>query len=65
MLNLATPTVAVNHRLSSRWVDGPVVRAALGGGLLILDGMERVERNVLPLLNNLLENGEMQLEVGV
>ena len=34
------------------------------GRLLILDGIEKAERNVLPTLNNLLENREMQLEDG-
>ena len=29
-----------------------------------MDGVERVERNVLPVLNNLLENREAQLEDG-
>ena len=32
------------------------VRAALEGRVLILDGIEKTERNVLPVLNNLLEN---------
>lgn len=40
------------------------VRAALNGRILILDGMEKVERNVLPILNNLLENREMNLDDG-
>ena len=40
------------------------VRAALAGRLLILDGLEQVERNVLPALNNLLENREMGLDDG-
>jgi hypothetical protein len=31
---------------------------------LLLDGLERAERNVLPTLNNLLENREMNLEDG-
>ena len=39
-------------------------QAAINGRLLILDGVEQVERNVLPTLNNLLENREMQLEDG-
>lgn len=46
------------------YTDQACVRAAKYGRLLILDGMERVERNVLPLLNNLLENREMPLEDG-
>ncbi|KAL1924595.1 uncharacterized protein VTP21DRAFT_4249 [Calcarisporiella thermophila] len=46
------------------FVDGPAVRAAVHGRLLVLDGIEKAERNVLPLLNNLLENREMALEDG-
>ena len=34
------------------------------GRILILEGIEKAERNVLPVLNNLLENREMQLEDG-
>eukprot|EP00913_Durusdinium_trenchii_P006748 g6344.t1 len=34
------------------------------GRVLILEGLEKAERNVLPVLNNLLENREMQLEDG-
>jgi len=30
----------------------------------VLEGIEKAERNVLPILNNLLENREMQLEDG-
>jgi len=30
----------------------------------VLEGLEKAERNVLPVLNNLLENREMQLEDG-
>ena len=40
------------------------MKAAINGRVLILDGVEKVERNVLPLLNNLLENNEMQLNDG-
>ena len=43
--------------------DQAPVKAALNGHWLVLDGMERAERNVLPLLNNLLENREMSLDV--
>eukprot|EP00117_Sycon_ciliatum_P049088 scpid7831/ scgid4687/ Uncharacterized protein KIAA0564 homolog len=46
------------------YVDQAAVRAALEGRILILDGIEKAERNVLPVLNNLLENREMQLEDG-
>eukprot|EP01059_Diplonema_ambulator_P003961 TRINITY_DN1366_c0_g3_i1.p1 TRINITY_DN1366_c0_g3~~TRINITY_DN1366_c0_g3_i1.p1 ORF type:complete len:1824 (+),score=656.81 TRINITY_DN1366_c0_g3_i1:37-5472(+) len=46
------------------FVDQPAVRAAIHGRVLILDGVERVERNVLPIINNLLENREMSLEDG-
>jgi hypothetical protein len=40
------------------------VRAATEGRILILEGVEKAERNVLPVLNNLLENREMHLEDG-
>lgn len=40
------------------------VRAATKGRILILEGIEKAERNVLPVLNNLLENREMHLEDG-
>lgn len=46
------------------YVDQAAVRAALEGRILILDGIEKCERNVLPILNNLLENREMHLEDG-
>jgi len=36
----------------------------LDNRLLIIEGIEKAERNVLPLLNNLLENREMHLEDG-
>lgn len=49
---------------SAKYVDQCVVRAALQGKILILDGLERAERNLLPILNNLLENREMALEDG-
>ena len=42
----------------------PQVRAALQGRVLVLDALERAERNVLPTLNNLLENREMALDDG-
>ncbi|CAJ1380979.1 unnamed protein product [Effrenium voratum] len=44
--------------------NAPAVEAALHGRVLILEGMQKAERNVLPLLNNLLENREMSLEDG-
>lgn len=40
------------------------VKAATQGRVLILEGIEKAERNVLPVLNNLLENREMQLDDG-
>ncbi|KAI7849218.1 AAA domain-containing protein [Circinella umbellata] len=42
----------------------PAVRAAIHGRILVLDGIEKAERNVLPILNNLLENREMGLDDG-
>ena len=46
------------------FIDSAPVRAALHGRLLLLEGIERAERNVLPTLNNLLEAREMSLEDG-
>lgn len=40
------------------------VRAAINGRILVIEGVEKAERNVLPVLNNLLENREMHLEDG-
>ena len=42
----------------------PAVSAALLGRVLVVEGVEKAERNVLPVLNNLLENREMQLKDG-
>lgn len=49
---------------TARWTESAPVRAALNGRVLILDGIEKVERNVLPTLNNLLENREIALDDG-
>ena len=38
------------------YVDQCAVRAATKGRVLVLEGIEKAERNVLPVLNNLLEN---------
>uniref|UniRef100_A0A3Q2TY78 von Willebrand factor A domain-containing protein 8 n=1 Tax=Fundulus heteroclitus TaxID=8078 RepID=A0A3Q2TY78_FUNHE len=46
------------------YLDQCAVRAATQGRVLVLEGLEKAERNVLPVLNNLLENREMQLEDG-
>uniref|UniRef100_A0A669BIT7 von Willebrand factor A domain-containing protein 8 n=1 Tax=Oreochromis niloticus TaxID=8128 RepID=A0A669BIT7_ORENI len=46
------------------YIDQCAVRAATRGRVLVLEGLEKAERNVLPVLNNLLENREMQLEDG-
>ncbi|VDB87134.1 unnamed protein product [Peniophora sp. CBMAI 1063] len=46
------------------YVDSGAVRAVKHGRILILEGVERAERGILPLLNNLLENREMNLEDG-
>lgn len=46
------------------YVDQAPVRAAINGRLLVLDGLEKAERNVLPTLNNLLENRELPLDDG-
>lgn len=46
------------------YFDQSAVRAATQGRVLIIEGIEKAERNVLPVLNNLLENREMHLEDG-
>ncbi|KAH8060146.1 ATPase [Aureococcus anophagefferens] len=46
------------------FADQAPVEAAVHGRVLVLEGVEKAERNVLPLLNNLLENREMALEDG-
>ncbi|WFD43708.1 hypothetical protein MPSI1_002372 [Malassezia psittaci] len=47
-----------------RYDDGPVVRAMKNGHILILEGIERAERGVMPILNNILENREHNLPDG-
>ncbi|XP_060525989.1 von Willebrand factor A domain-containing protein 8 isoform X2 [Cylas formicarius] len=49
---------------TAKYFDQSAVRAATEGRILILEGVEKAERNVLPVLNNLLENREMNLEDG-
>uniref|UniRef100_T1INA4 von Willebrand factor A domain-containing protein 8 n=1 Tax=Strigamia maritima TaxID=126957 RepID=T1INA4_STRMM len=49
---------------SAHFIDQCAVRAAIEGRILVVEGIEKAERNVLPVLNNLLENREMQLEDG-
>ncbi|PWY99398.1 hypothetical protein BCV70DRAFT_162599 [Testicularia cyperi] len=44
--------------------DGPVVRAMKNGHLLILEGVEKAERGVTPIINNILENREQNLADG-
>ncbi|KAK0451876.1 AAA domain-containing protein [Armillaria borealis] len=46
------------------YVDSPAVNAAKHGRLLILEGIEKAERGIMPVLNNLLENREMNLDDG-
>ena len=43
---------------------GPVLRAAINGHVLILDGLGKVEPNLLPLINELLESRQLELEGG-
>ncbi|RZF49335.1 hypothetical protein LSTR_LSTR012199 [Laodelphax striatellus] len=49
---------------TARYIDQGAVRAAISGRVLVLEGIEKAERNVLPVLNNLLENREMHFEDG-
>ncbi|XP_054285808.1 von Willebrand factor A domain-containing protein 8 [Macrosteles quadrilineatus] len=52
------------HSATATYFDQSAVRAAVEGRVLVLQGIEKAERNVLPVLNNLLENREMHLEDG-
>lgn len=49
---------------TATYFDQSAVRAATEGRILVIEGVEKAERNVLPVLNNLLENREMHLEDG-
>lgn len=49
---------------TSIYIDQAAVKAATNSRVLIIDGIEKAERNILPILNNLLENREMHLEDG-
>lgn len=49
---------------SAVFSDQASVRAAVNGRVLLLEGFEKAERNLLPVLNNLIENREMALEDG-
>lgn len=49
---------------TAKYFDQSAVRAAVHGRVLVIEGIEKAERNVLPVLNNLLENREMHLEDG-
>ncbi|KAI5120535.1 hypothetical protein M0805_004543 [Coniferiporia weirii] len=46
------------------YVDSAAVRAVKSGRILILEGIEKAERGIMPVLNNLLENREMNLDDG-
>ncbi|TFK81956.1 hypothetical protein K466DRAFT_501194 [Polyporus arcularius HHB13444] len=46
------------------YVDSAAVRAVKHGRVLILEGIEKAERGIMPVLNNLLENREINLDDG-
>ncbi|KAH8980661.1 AAA domain-containing protein [Lactarius akahatsu] len=46
------------------YVDSAAVRAVKTGRILIIEGIEKAERGIMPVLNNLLENREMNLDDG-
>jgi len=62
----ASSSTAPGGRASLRlsFENAAPVEAALNGDILVLDGLERASRNVLPTLNNLLEHRSMNLEDG-
>jgi von Willebrand factor A domain-containing protein 8 len=61
---VSSSSASPNGGTSVEFIPQAPVRAALNGRLLILDGLEEVQRNVLPTLNNLLEHREMHLDDG-
>ncbi|GKY90990.1 von Willebrand factor A domain-containing protein 8 [Mayamaea pseudoterrestris] len=60
----ATDDMRQQQLLKLDFVNAAPVDAAIHGRILILDGLERASRNVLPTLNNLLEHRSMNLEDG-
>ncbi|KAH9931510.1 AAA domain-containing protein [Fomitopsis serialis] len=46
------------------YVDSAAVRAVKHGRVLVIEGVEKAERGIMPLLNNLLENRELNLDDG-
>ena len=71
LLSITRDTVACDltqrreiSKNSILFIDQAIVRAAKAGRVLILDGLEKAEKNILPTLNNLLENREMALDDG-
>lgn len=56
--------VAEDDGLRLAFCNAAPVEAAIEGRILILDGLEKASRNVLPTLNNLLEHRSMNLEDG-
>ncbi|CCM05477.1 uncharacterized protein FIBRA_07698 [Fibroporia radiculosa] len=46
------------------YIDSAAVLAVKHGRILIIEGIEKAERGIMPVLNNLLENREMNLEDG-
>ncbi|KAH8984497.1 AAA domain-containing protein [Lactarius hatsudake] len=46
------------------YVDSVAVRAVKTGRILIIEGIEKAERGIMPVLNNLLENREMNPDDG-
>ncbi|KAJ7594399.1 AAA domain-containing protein [Mycena floridula] len=46
------------------YIDSAAVQAVKNGRILIVEGVEKAERGIMPILNNLLENREINLEDG-
>lgn len=45
-------------------LDQRVARAAIHGNILVIEDIEKIDRDVMPVLNNLLENREIRLQDG-
>ncbi|KAI0703059.1 AAA domain-containing protein [Cytidiella melzeri] len=54
----------LRHGGTLSYVDSAAVKAAKHGRILIIEGIEKAERGIMPVLNNLLENREINLDDG-
>ena len=53
-----------NQQGNTSWLDSPLVAAARAGDLVILDGVNRVDAQILGTLSRLLQDNEIDLPNG-